>query len=692
MKIRTITLEIVRHGPSHNQLLSPLTRYMGLCGNFGVTSIQVPFEHHEILNRLDKLRYQDPVSQAMNLGRRATRNAAAERQMTLEMTAKEITTILAANPGLASQLHDGNYASDTMVELQIVLSATELALLPFEIAKVPDGCIGSPDSWLGLQNRIPVCITRRTRTLFEPPVNWEQSPRILFISAGVPERLVTSHIHAMLKALAPWLPGGNLGEDLQSLEKLKEILTILPEASRNDIDQLCNRNIFTHVHVLAHGVENSVQYGKQVGLLLRNETKTGSEVVTASQLATALNTRYPSSCNKNVGGLPLIVTLASCEIAQPGDVIYSHGSFAHLLHEEGVPVVIGAQFPLSFRGSVMMTEALYVHFLKGEDPRASLHAARQKIYASRTATKHDWASLIGYIALPKDFSNQLSAFRYQQSKKAIDNALEQMDEFLNCLPEEPDYKNLLDRIDQAISCMPTDPSYETEVISLQGTIAKRKAQLYFSFTLEADGKSKCENSENCKKSLKYLDEAMRCYRLAASSIMQETDNKILKKRALHWSLTQYLVLHVVLFGELDEVMEKWYAASYSAHIDMKAEHGSDRQLWACASAMELNLLRYATEDAPTSKKYYLEAQQNACHIHKYSQSIFLVQSTYRQLQRYEEWWCKILESGLPDGVNMERLDIARKGLLELVSMLKIILIPGKPSCITNQTKKIICDQ
>jgi len=31
--MRTLTLELLRHGPAHNQLLSPLTPYLALCEN-----------------------------------------------------------------------------------------------------------------------------------------------------------------------------------------------------------------------------------------------------------------------------------------------------------------------------------------------------------------------------------------------------------------------------------------------------------------------------------------------------------------------------------------------------------------------------------------------------------------------------------------------------------------------------------
>ena len=58
-RIRKINLEFLRHGRSHNQLLSPLTQYLGLCGNHGASVVQVPYEHQNFLSVLKSLRYND---------------------------------------------------------------------------------------------------------------------------------------------------------------------------------------------------------------------------------------------------------------------------------------------------------------------------------------------------------------------------------------------------------------------------------------------------------------------------------------------------------------------------------------------------------------------------------------------------------------------------------------------------------
>jgi len=55
--MRTITLELLRHGPAHNQLLSPLTQYLALCENHSAVTVHVPFEHNQFLYRHRALSY-----------------------------------------------------------------------------------------------------------------------------------------------------------------------------------------------------------------------------------------------------------------------------------------------------------------------------------------------------------------------------------------------------------------------------------------------------------------------------------------------------------------------------------------------------------------------------------------------------------------------------------------------------------
>mgnify|MGYP006205003873 CR=1 FL=1 len=64
-EIRSVKLELLRAGPTHNQLLSPLTNYIALCGSDGPVTINIPYEHRQLLMRLKRLKYpldKDPAT------------------------------------------------------------------------------------------------------------------------------------------------------------------------------------------------------------------------------------------------------------------------------------------------------------------------------------------------------------------------------------------------------------------------------------------------------------------------------------------------------------------------------------------------------------------------------------------------------------------------------------------------------
>src|SRR5512135_1837685 len=149
-KINRVSLEFLRHGSAHNQLLSPLTQYLGLCGDAGACTIQVPYEHQDFLPRLRSLRYDGGGA-----------DDAERRQHDVNKTAEDITKILACVPGFSSSLGTACRTEATVTHLDLVLSAAELAMLPFELAKVPPGCAGGEGNYLLLQTLLPVSLTRR---------------------------------------------------------------------------------------------------------------------------------------------------------------------------------------------------------------------------------------------------------------------------------------------------------------------------------------------------------------------------------------------------------------------------------------------------------------------------------------------------------------------------------------------------
>src|SRR6185436_13543700 len=134
--MRTITLELLRHGPPHNQLLSPLTDYLALCENHSAVSWRVPFEHNQMLYRLRALSYQ--------MGEEP-------REFQVVDTARVLGEVLGRIPGLTADLNRQDAADDArrgddcdrVTHLRLILSASELALLPFELATAPSGFPGA---------------------------------------------------------------------------------------------------------------------------------------------------------------------------------------------------------------------------------------------------------------------------------------------------------------------------------------------------------------------------------------------------------------------------------------------------------------------------------------------------------------------------------------------------------------------
>jgi len=185
-KIHTVSLEFLRHGPAHNQLLSPLTQYLGLCGNYGASTVRVPYEHQEFLSRLKSLRYSIDGGDDVE-----------RRQFDLNKAAEDMAEILASVPGLISSLGTVYREGATVIHLDLVLSAAELAMLPFELANVPSGCVGGEGNRLLLQTIIPVCLTRRVRSTSSARIVWPKQPKILFVCAQLPNMSVPAQDHTL---------------------------------------------------------------------------------------------------------------------------------------------------------------------------------------------------------------------------------------------------------------------------------------------------------------------------------------------------------------------------------------------------------------------------------------------------------------------------------------------------------------
>lgn len=417
--MRTINLEFLRHGPPNNQLLSPLTRYLVLCGNRPAVTVEVPFEHSEFMMKLKFLRYEE--------GR--TGNVSHIREMQIEDTAKILARMLGNIPGLISELGDSTDDDCDLTHFRLILSANELALLPFELANVPAGAPGAGQP-LGLQTDRPLCLTREIRRVKEETFDWPKEPKILFAFAspgGIAPVPYEAHTLALRQIIEPWMYYYE-EDDKDNKEmfcKVAQHLRILPNASVETIAQACASGEYTYIHILAHGIQFEKGEDLRYGLALHDSRQPNmKDTVSGDRLATAIRSRI----NKGLKTLvrPAVVTIASCDGGNVGTVYGAGASIAHALHQAGIPLVVASQFPLSFAGSIYMVKILYDGLLKGDDPRLSLDLLRRELKRQLPKT-HDWASIVAYASLPENIEEQLSSIRIDRADRKIRAAHDQAD-------------------------------------------------------------------------------------------------------------------------------------------------------------------------------------------------------------------------------------------------------------------------
>ena len=685
--MRTLTLELLRHGPAHNQLLSPLTPYLALCENHPAVTLQMPLEHNQLLHRLGALSYQ--------LGE-------ASRGFQLHDTARLLAELLGRIPGLPAAMgrsadsdNDNGHGGDAAQEithLRLVLSASELALLPFELALSPPGCPGSGQPLL-LQSQSPVCITRETHRVPETALVWPAETRILCVlasPAGVEPVPALAHLLALRQQIEPWV---------SRPDQLNQHLQVISHASLEAIEAACAATAFTHVHILAHGCEVREGYDTRFGLMLHRAGDPDGEadVVSGERLASALRkTRSRTGDGAGTAGSargPAVVTLASCNSGAVGSVAGVGASIAHALHQAGIPLVIASQFPLSFGGSVRMVEALYGGLLWGEDPRSVLVDLRRQLHAEFPAS-HDWASLTAYSSLPANFSAQLAGAQIQRAMRSIDVALAQADEVVARLPEsvqlaplqppprarapkaaaalamaamapppiEPTAKELMDALDQVIarvraakqrlqSTMDRHDAQRTRILGLLASTEKREAALAH---------------QRCLRTLDATQrEAQRAAMWAALARARGLYFKCYERERVAYWTTQYLSLSLVLAaaGRLAadaaapgrELAALWNLAEVQALHDLSAPQPSQRS-WALGNLIELYLLAPSIAGLPKRKPgWHLQAAGMARSLaNNAAEGAFEVFATRRQVQRYLDWYGRLgadsAVSTLPEGV------------------------------------------
>jgi hypothetical protein len=625
--IRSVVLDLVRAGPAHNQLLSPLTAYLALCGAEGPVTITMPFEQRQLLHRLARLRYVTDKGEGI---------PAEQREAEVRELGEDLGRVLAGVPALFSELGDARDDTGGMVHLRLSLSPSELGMVPFELAVGPDGfpASGSP---LFLQTRTPVTVTREIRRGRPLAIDWNQPPRILFAyaapGAGFAEVPANDHLRALRDAIDPWIEWSERPEE--RVAKVKAMLTVLPNASLEAIRDACAATAFTHVHILAHGAPIDGDESRRYGVALAaGSTGRPYDVVDGERLAIALTTRDVHGIARH---RPTVVTLATCDSGNEGTSITPGGSIVHELHASGIPWVIGSQFPLWVRASSVAARILYAGLLRGDDPRWVLYALRQHLRTDFPGT-HDWASIVAYASIPENFGKQVAAFRDHQTKRMTDVKFAKADRLANRTPEHAQQllRDLCGSIRQDFAewcaelAADAPAGVRSDRFATSGAAEKRIAILY-----TIAGK-KLEAKE--AKGL-----ARDAYRRALEFYAKAKDEDW-----NFWAMSQFLSVLAIPDVTPDDDLLKLHAQEYRglwqlarqiAEWKLVRGVGLDR-VWALATLSELALLGSIYDAADFDEAAAIdEIRSKLVKLRQIAfPDPFPLQSTRRQFERYLLYW------------------------------------------------------
>ncbi len=564
--------------------------------------------------------------------------------------AAQVARIFEAVPGLIAGLAPGGDGRDVLTHVRLIFSASELALVPFEMALSPPGFPSEGDP-LSTQSVAPLLMTREIRGAAGHERPWPAVPRVLFAWAQPPDQSPVpwrAHLQALVGALRPWTGRAIEGlSDEASARRLKRHLTVLADATLHDVASACAEGAYTHVHLLAHGGRQESTEHPRFALLLRGA---GAEPdrVGAERLAAALAGQLAVRGHEGAGfACPAVVTLATCDSGNQGDVLLPGSSLAHALHAAGVPLVVGSLFPLSKAGSVTLTEALYRGLFAGDDPRVALLQARLALRTADVDT-HDWASAIAYASFPATLDEQALSARYEAARQGVSTVNDQIETLVRAHEEgrladaaacERDLERLADDLEFSAWRLPTRDGYEIEGHGLLGSQSKRKAQALFAMAKAAKAADAPERHERfLRDSFKALTLARASYGRAVDSLADPHARR--KKGAPAWVLTQALSLDVALGLPLDA--PRWRRARAAAEVELVGQPAD--VAWAHGSLLELYLLRAFVPDAGAGE---LLAWTDAAELAERSAAEvaaavrldpFIVESTLRQLARYLAWW------------------------------------------------------
>lgn len=634
----TITLEFLRTGGPENQLISSLTPYLAVCENQEPRTVDLPFDHHEYLIRQARLRYEFDEG-----GERAGWQK-VEAEL-LEM-GRKISTLLGNVPGLAASFGSASANGPRgtvdinctcVVHLELVFSALELSMMPFEAAISPDGCPGQGQP-LSLQTELPVTITRRHRSAVNTCVSWRRKPKILLaLSRAGREIPELATLTAFRRALEPWT------KPVSDHDNIGDLITVLPNASLEAIQRACSEDDFSHIHILAHGGSRRAMGGERYGIVLDSRDGLRREVVSGSDLAAAIRT-YCKPIKKQSS--PICLSIAACDSGNTSTVIPPGGSVAQELHQAGIPFVVGSQFPLSFEGAIVLVEALYPRLLLGADPRIVMHDVRKRLKLLRDV--HDWASVVTYLAESKSMKDELFLQRIEQAR-GVGKAARAVGSAFAVQGREPP-PEVADKFKAALECLedaapavgdknPYAAGARGEIMGLRAAIFKQQADIArrAGQQREASAKNPADVASIrkawSKAEVDLLERSRAEYLRGAKigsfgTVLEDWGN-------VHWLATQYLALSFFLGAPTEK---SWFLlAEASTRADLR-ENDEKLRAWAYATQAELVLL-----DALMDEQADLEDTKSRIRsclrkvFDEVGPAAFHISSTRDQFARYPGW-------------------------------------------------------
>jgi hypothetical protein len=427
------------------------------------------------------------------------------------------------------------------------------------------------------------------------------------------------------------------------LEVYGDVLTIIKDASLEDVKALCRVTDFSHVHVLAHGGEDETTDYRSFGVGLRGE------IVTGTRFASAITTTKDCSTTQ-----PHMVSLASCDSANIGSVVQAGASFAHSLHQAGIALVVASQFPLSFDGSVTALRRMFVPadglLWAGGHPICMLHDLRRELLVKNEVHSHDWASLVVYEALPPNLEELMDGFQYRQARDALKASEKQLahtwhaawDDDKGDWIDESVFDAMLDearmRCERARAALPTEGPYAMEALGLKASNFKTNAEI--SFKLSTCYSTDDERSERClERCHKGLESAFDEYGKAVEGFLRLREEHSQLQATLHWVLVQMLSMGTVLGRKMDP--DYWGLGRRSAKA-YRQMPDTDERAWALGSLAELALLQLANEKLTSQQRVALSKQatgyiQTLVDLYP-ERGAWQIESTQRQFGRYLSWW------------------------------------------------------